>query len=39
VYKKAFKEYSVGRAASLGVIWAMMLSLFSIFYLKRIKED
>jgi multiple sugar transport system permease protein len=39
VYKKAFKEYSLGRAASLGVIWAMMLSLFSIFYLKRIKED
>lgn len=39
VYKKAFKEYTLGRAASLGVIWAMMLSLFSIFYLKRIKED
>ena len=39
VYKKAFKEYSLGRAASLGVIWAMMLSLFSVFYLKRIKED
>jgi len=39
VYKKAFKEYTLGRAASLGVIWAIMLSLFSIFYLKRIKED
>jgi multiple sugar transport system permease protein len=39
VYRKAFKEYSLGRAASLGVIWAMMLSLFSAFYLRRIKED
>ncbi len=39
VYRKAFKEYSLGRAASLGVIWALMLSLFSAFYLRRIKED
>lgn len=39
VYQKAFKEYNLGRAASLGVIWALMLSLFSAFYLKRIKED
>lgn len=39
VYRKAFKEYNLGRAASLGVIWAVMLSLFSAFYLKRIKED
>jgi multiple sugar transport system permease protein len=39
VYKKAFKEYSLGRAASLGVVWAVALSIFSGFYLKRIKED
>lgn len=39
VYQKAFKEYNLGRAASLGVIWALMLSLFSVFYLKRIQED
>ncbi len=39
VYKKAFKEYSLGRAASLGVVWAVVLSLFSAFYIKRIKED
>lgn len=39
VYKKAFKEYSLGRSAALGVVWALLLSVFSGFYLKRIQED
>lgn len=39
VYKKAFKEYNLGRAAALGVVWALLLSVFSGSYLKRIQED
>ena len=39
VYRIAFKEYDVGKAAALGVVWAVLLSGFSIIYLKRIKED
>jgi len=39
VYKKAFKDYNIGRAASLGVLWAILLGSFSGIYLKRVKED
>lgn len=39
VYKKAFKEYNLGRAAALGVIWAVLLSAFSWVYLRNLKEE
>lgn len=39
VYKKAFKEYNLGRAAALGVIWAIMLGSFSWIYLRNLKEE
>ncbi len=39
VYRQAFKTYEVGCAASLGVVWAILLAGFSIIYLRRIRED
>ncbi len=39
VYRIAFSEYDIGKAAALGTIWAVVLSMFSFVYLKRIKED
>lgn len=39
VYHVAFKEYNLGKAAALGVVWAMVLSMFSFIYIKRIKES
>jgi multiple sugar transport system permease protein len=39
VYKKAFKEYNLGRAAALGVIWAILLGGFSWVYLRNLKEE
>lgn len=39
VYEIAFKQYNLGKAAALGVIWAVLLGLFSSFYLRNLKED
>lgn len=39
VYRLAFKNFDVGKAAALGVIWALLLCGFSVIYLKRMKED
>jgi multiple sugar transport system permease protein len=39
VYEIAFKQYNLGKAAALGVIWAVLLGLFSSFYLRNLKEN
>lgn len=36
VYVTAFKDWNVGKAATVGVIWAFLLAIFSFVYLKRL---
>lgn len=39
VYMNAFKNWKVGMAASVGLIWIILLSVFSFFYIcKNMKE-
>jgi multiple sugar transport system permease protein len=41
VYRTAFKNWNLGKAATVGTIWAILLAAFSFIYLKRIdaKQD
>lgn len=39
VYKTAFKNWNLGKAATIGTVWAILLSIFSFIYLKRINES
>ncbi|HEX7056707.1 MAG TPA: sugar ABC transporter permease [Bacilli bacterium] len=40
VYRTAFQEWNIGMAATIGVIWVVMISLFAVFYLRHIlRED
>lgn len=38
VYNTAFKNWNVGKAATIGTIWALLLACFSIVYLKQVKD-
>ena len=39
VYRTAFKNWKLGQAATIGTIWAILLSLFSVVYLKQVQES
>ena len=39
VYRTAFKNWKLGQAATVGTIWAILLLVFSIVYLKQVKES
>ncbi|MFV0413720.1 MAG: carbohydrate ABC transporter permease [Oscillospiraceae bacterium] len=39
VYRTAFKNWDMGKAATVGTIWAVLLALFSFVYLRRVKES
>jgi len=39
VYRKAFQEWNLGTAASIGAIWVLLLSVFAYFYVKRSVSD
>lgn len=39
VYKTAFKNWNMGKAATIGTIWAMLLAVFSFFYLRQVNES
>ena len=39
VYRTAFKNWKLGQAATIGTIWAILLSLFSVVYLKQVRES
>ena len=39
VYRSAFKNWKLGQAATVGTIWAILLLVFSIVYLKQVKES
>lgn len=38
VYRTAFKNWNMGKAATIGTIWAALLALFSFVYLKQVNE-
>lgn len=38
VYTTAFKNWNMGKAATIGTIWAILLGLFSFVYLKQVKD-
>ena len=35
VYTTAFKNWNMGKAATVGTIWAILLAIFSIIYLRQ----
>lgn len=35
VYQNAFKSWKIGLAASIGVVWIILLGIFSFFYIRR----
>ena len=35
VYTTAFKNWNMGKAATVGTIWAILLAIFSIVYLRQ----
>lgn len=39
VYTTAFKNWNMGKAATVGVIWAILLACFSFVYLRRVQES
>ena len=39
VYKTAFKDFNLGKAATIGVIWAILLACFSFVYLRQVNES
>jgi multiple sugar transport system permease protein len=39
VYTTAFKNWNMGKAATVGTIWALLLACFSFVYLRRINES
>lgn len=39
VYRTAFKNWKLGQAATVGTVWAVLLLLFSVVYLKQVKES
>lgn len=39
VYTTAFKNWNMGKAATVGTIWAVILALFSVIYLKLNKDE
>lgn len=39
VYQTAFKNWDMGKAATIGTIWAILLACFSIIYLRQVKDS
>ncbi|MDR2750063.1 MAG: sugar ABC transporter permease [Clostridiales bacterium] len=39
VYRTAFKNWNLGKAATIGTIWAVLLACFSFLYLKSIDRQ
>lgn len=39
VYTTAFKNWNMGKAATIGTIWAILLACFSFVYLRRINDS
>lgn len=39
VYRTAFKNWDIGKAATIGTIWAVLLAIFSAVYLNMINKD
>ena len=38
VYTTAFKNWNMGKAATVGTIWAVLLAGFSILYLRKVND-
>lgn len=38
VYKTAFKNWNMGKAATIGTVWALLLACFSFVYLRQVNE-
>ncbi len=38
VYNTAFKNWNMGKAATIGTVWAILLACFSVVYLKQVKD-
>lgn len=38
-YKEAFESWEFGRSAALGTIWMLVVSLFSLFYMRTLMAD
>lgn len=39
VYRTAFQSWDLGKAAGIGVLWVLLISIFAFFYLKNLRED
>lgn len=39
VYTTAFKNWNMGKAATVGTIWTLLLACFSFVYLRRVNES
>lgn len=39
VYQTAFKNWDMGKAATIGTIWAIILACFSVIYLKQVRDS
>lgn len=39
VYRHAFENWDLGMAAAIGTIWVLIVSVFSVFYIRNMKED
>ncbi len=39
VYRSAFREWDLGKAAAIGVVWVLLLSVFAFFYLRGMKDE
>ena len=38
-YTKAFTEYDLGAGSAIGVLWLLVLAIFTVFYNKRANKS
>lgn len=38
VFRTAFKNWNMGKAATVGTIWALLLAVFSMIYLRQVRD-
>ncbi len=39
VYRSAFREWNLGKASAIGVVWVLIMSVFAVFYLRHMREE
>ncbi|NBD25711.1 carbohydrate ABC transporter permease [Paenibacillus glycinis] len=39
VYRSAFREWDLGKASAIGLVWVLIMGIFAAFYLRHMREQ